>query len=228
MALTWHDIIGDLKETDYFKNALNAYDADVQAGIACYPPRKEIFNAFKLTAFEDLKVVIIGQDPYHQMGQAMGLSFSVKPGIKVPPSLQNIYKELQSDIPGFVIPQHGCLTSWATQGVLLLNAILSVQDSKPLSHAKRGWEVFTDEVISRINQHSSNVVYLLWGAKAKAKCMSVDRNNNLILESVHPSPLSAYNGFFGCRHFSQANAYLQAHGKTPINWQLPLTMDTQG
>ena len=133
MALTWHDIIGDLKETDYFKNALNAYDADVQAGIACYPPRKEIFNAFKLTAFEDLKVVIIGQDPYHQMGQAMGLSFSVKPGIKVPPSLQNIYKELQSDISGFVIPQHGCLTSLATQGVLLLNAILSVQDSKPLS-----------------------------------------------------------------------------------------------
>ena len=228
MALTWHDIIGDLKETSYFKNALNAYDADVQAGIACYPPRKEIFNAFKLTAFEDLKVVIIGQDPYHQTGQAMGLSFSVKPGIKVPPSLQNIYKELQSDIPGFVIPQHGCLTSWATQGVLLLNAILSVQDSKPLSHAKRGWEVFTDEVISRINQHSSNVVYLLWGAKAKAKCMSVDRNNNLILESAHPSPLSAYNGFFGCRHFSQANAYLQAHGKTPINWQLPLTIDTQG
>lgn len=220
--LTWHDLLGGLKQSDYFKNALAVYDADVAAGISCYPPRREIFNAFRLTEFKDLKVVIIGQDPYHQPGQAMGLSFSVKPGIKVPPSLQNIYKELQTDIPGFTIPAHGCLTSWAKQGVLLLNAVLSVQDSKPLSHAKKGWEQFTDNVISLINENSQNVVYMLWGAKAKDKCKNVDREHNLVLESAHPSPLSAYNGFFGCHHFSQANAYLQQHGKTPINWQLPL------
>lgn len=221
----WHELLGPLKEADYFKNALALYDADVAQGIACYPPRHEIFNAFRLTSFNNLKVVIIGQDPYHQFGQAMGLSFSVKPGIKVPPSLVNIYKELSTDIPGFVIPSHGCLTSWAKQGVLMLNAVLSVQDSKPLSHANRGWEQFTDQVINLINRNTNHVVYLLWGAKAKVKCKNVDRTNNLVLESAHPSPLSAYNGFFGCHHFSKANEYLQAVGKEPINWQIPETVD---
>lgn len=219
--LSWHDLLGPLKQEPYFTNALAAYDRDVSSGIVCYPPRAEIFNAFKLTPFNQLKVVIIGQDPYHQVGQAMGLSFSVKPGVKVPPSLVNIYKELSNDIPGFVPPNHGTLTTWAQQGVLMLNSILTVQDSHPLSHSKVGWDEFTSKVIEQINLHSSHVVYMLWGAKAKAKCRIVDRNNNLILEAAHPSPLSAYNGFFGCHHFSKANEYLIAQGKEPINWLLP-------
>lgn len=219
--LSWHDLLGPLKQEPYFTNALAAYDRDVSSGIVCYPPRAEIFNAFKLTPFNQLKVVIIGQDPYHQVGQAMGLSFSVKPGVKVPPSLVNIYKELSNDIPGFVPPNHGTLTTWAQQGVLMLNSILTVQDSNPLSHSKVGWDEFTSKVIEQINLHSSHVVYMLWGAKAKAKCRIVDRNNNLILEAAHPSPLSAYNGFFGCHHFSKANEYLIAQGKEPINWLLP-------
>ena len=149
--LSWHDLLGPLKQEPYFTNALAAYDRDVSSGIVCYPPRAEIFNAFKLTPFNQLKVVIIGQDPYHQVGQAMGLSFSVKPGVKVPPSLVNIYKELSNDIPGFVPPNHGTLTTWAQQGVLMLNSILTVQDSHPLSHSKVGWDEFTSKVIEHQN-----------------------------------------------------------------------------
>ena len=219
--LSWHDLLGPLKQEPYFINALSVYDRDVASGIPCYPPRQEIFNAFKLTSFDKLKVVIIGQDPYHQPGQAMGLAFSVKPGVRVPPSLVNMYKELVTDIPGFIPPNHGDLTHWAQQGVLMLNSSLTVQDSRPLSHSKIGWEEFTSKVIEQINLHSTNVVYMLWGAKARAKCSMVDRNNNLILESAHPSPLSAYNGFFGCHHFSKANEYLIAHGKEPVNWCFP-------
>lgn len=217
----WHDLLGPLKSEPYFINAMARYDQDLAAGITCYPPRNEIFNAFRLTEFKNLKVVIIGQDPYHQPGQAMGLAFSVKPGIKTPPSLVNMYKELQNDIPGFVIPNHGCLTHWAEQGVLMLNSILTVQDSKPLSHSKNGWDEFTTKVIEQINNNSSHLVYMLWGSKAKAKCKMVDRVNNLVLEAAHPSPLSAYNGFLGCRHFSKANEYLVAMGKAPIDWNLP-------
>lgn len=223
-SLTWHDLLGPLKEQPYFTHALSYYDQDVAAGHRCFPPRHEIFNAFRLTKFEDLKVVILGQDPYHELGQAMGLSFSVRPEVRVPPSLVNIYKELSQDIPGFVPPPHGCLVSWARQGVLLLNAILSVREGQAMAHANQGWEQFTDEVIKLINQNSQNVVYLLWGAQARNKCKVVDRNKNLVLESPHPSPLSASRGFFGCHHFSQANAYLMAHGKAPINWQLPQTV----
>lgn len=220
-VLTWHDLLGPLKQEPCFKNALAYYDQDVASGNRCFPPRHEIFNAFRLTPFSDLKVIILGQDPYHELGQAMGLSFSVRPGVKVPPSLVNIYKELSQDIPGFTPPPHGCLVSWARQGVLLLNAILTVREGQAMAHANQGWEKFTDAVIKLINEHSEHVVYLLWGAKARNKCKVVNRSRNLVLECAHPSPLSAHNGFFGQHQFSQANAYLMAHGKAPINWQLP-------
>lgn len=224
-ALTWHDILGPLKETDYFQHALNYYDTEVSMGHRCYPPRSEIFNAFRLTPLSDLKVIILGQDPYHEEGQAMGLSFSVRPGVRVPPSLVNIYKELSQDIPGFVAPPHGCLVSWARQGVLLLNAVLTVREGCANSHAKQGWEEFTDAVIAAINAHTEHVVYILWGSKARDKCKAVDRSRNLVLVSPHPSPLSASRGFFGNHQFSQANAYLEAHGKTPIDWRLPEHID---
>ena len=200
-VLTWHDILDPLKSQPYFQNALNFYDAEVAQGYRCYPPRHEIFNAFRLTSLQDLKVIILGQDPYHEEGQAMGLSFSVRPGVRVPPSLVNIYKELSTDIPGFVPPPHGCLVSWARQGVLLLNAVLSVRED------------------------TEHVVYILWGAKARDKCKNVDRSRNLILTSPHPSPLSASRGFFGNHQFSQANAYLESYGKTPIDWRLPMQVD---
>lgn len=223
--LTWHDILGPLKQEPYFKNALAFYDQEVAAGHRCFPPRHEIFNAFRLTQLADLKVIILGQDPYHEVGQAMGLSFSVRPSVRVPPSLVNIYKELSTDIPGFVAPPHGCLVSWARQGVLLLNAILTVREGAAASHQGHGWEQFTDAVIAAINANCKNVVYILWGSKAKAKCKQVDRSCNLILESPHPSPLSASRGFFGQHQFSKANAYLVEHGKAPIDWRLPQTVD---
>lgn len=222
--LSWHDILGPLKEEPYFKNAMSFYDQEVAGGKVCFPPRNEIFNAFRLTKLSELKVVILGQDPYHEKGQAMGLAFSVRPGIKVPPSLVNIYKELASDIPGFVPPPHGCLVSWARQGVLLLNTVLSVEEGAANSHRGQGWEQFTDEVIARINANTEHVVYILWGKPAQTKCRKVDASRNLILTSPHPSPLSASRGFFGNHHFSQANAYLSAHGKQPVNWILPQTI----
>lgn len=223
--ITWNHLIKGYMDSFAFLSALLHYDSDVAAGIKCYPPRAEILNAFILTELKNIKVVIIGQDPYHQPGQAMGLSFSVRPGCAVPPTLNNIYKELQADIPGFIIPSHGCLTSWAKQGVLLLNSILTVQEGKALSHADIGWEWFTNRVIEELKYNKKNLVYMLWGSKAKTKCKMIDRKANLVLECAHPSPLSAHRGFFGCRHFSQANAYLQKHGKAPIDWQLPLDLD---
>lgn len=220
--LTWHEVIGPLKQTDYFQHALACVRAGREAGQIIYPANRDIFNAFRYTSFEQLKVVIVGQDPYHEPGQAMGLSFSVPPGIKIPPSLQNIYQELAADIPGFVIPDHGCLTSWARQGVLLLNSVLTVEQGKAFSHRGIGWEQFTDAVIAAINERCEHLVFMLWGRAAKDKCSRVDRSRHCILEAAHPSPLSAYRGFFGCRHFSQANAYLSSYGRTPVNWQLPL------
>ena len=185
-----------------------------------FPPGRQIFNAFDLCPFDRVKVVIIGQDPYHDDGQANGLCFSVNPGTPFPPSLQNIFKEISDDL-GRPMPTDGDLSRWARQGVLLLNATLTVRAHQAGSHQGKGWEQFTDEVIRLINQNSEHVVYLLWGAQARNKCKVVDRSRNLVLESPHPSPLSASRGFFGCHHFSQANAYLMAHGKAPINWQLP-------
>lgn len=182
-----------------------------------FPPMNDIFNALKFTSFENTKVVILGQDPYHEIGQAHGLSFSVKKGVKIPPSLVNIYKELHTDI-GMDIPNHGDLSSWATQGVLLLNATLTVQQGIANSHQKIGWSTFTDNVIKYLNQSSRPIVFILWGGNARCKKAFITGKQHLILESVHPSPLSAHNGFFGCRHFSLANEFLKSTNQAPINW----------
>lgn len=182
-----------------------------------FPPMHDIFNALKYTPFENTKVVILGQDPYHEPGQAHGLSFSVKKGVKIPPSLVNIYKELNTDI-GMKIPSHGELTSWATQGVLLLNATLTVRQGQANSHQKIGWATFTDSVIKLLNESSRPIVFLLWGGNARSKKAFITGKHHLILESVHPSPLSAFGGFFGCKHFSRANEFLKSTGQEPINW----------
>lgn len=182
-----------------------------------YPPMFDIFNSMKHIPFEKVKVVIIGQDPYHEPGQAMGLSFSVPKGEKIPPSLVNIYKELEKET-GEKMPSHGDLTGWAKQGVLLLNAVLTVRAHQANSHKGKGWEAFTDGVIKKISSLNSGVVFMLWGANARAKKVLIDHNKHLVLESAHPSPLSAYNGFFGCNHFIKANEYLVSNGKQPIKW----------
>ncbi len=224
MIKTWREIIGPLKETDSFRHAYGYQKSLRHQGIRVYPPESCIFNAFKYTEFSQLKIVIIGQDPYHEQGQAMGLSFSVPPGIRVPPSLINIYKELQSDV-GFMIPDHGCLIPWARQGILLLNNVLTVNEGRADSHAGQGWEQFTDGVIDALNRECEHLVFMLWGSKAAAKCARVDTSKHCILKAAHPSPLSAYRGFFGCRHFSRANAYLKENGRDEIDWQLPLHLD---
>lgn len=217
--LTWHDVIGKEKEQDYFKQAMQ-YVADQRAqGKTIYPPQHDVFNAFKFTPFAQVKVVILGQDPYHGPNQAHGLSFSVLPGIKPPPSLQNMYKELASDMPSFQMPNHGYLGFWATQGVLLLNNVLTVEAGQAHSHAKIGWEIFTDRVIEAINQNLRGVVFLLWGSPAQKKGQFIDRNKHHVLTAVHPSPLSAHRGFLGCKHFSKANELIRQQGKTPIDWQ---------
>ena len=184
-----------------------------------YPPADDIFNAFHLTPLSRVKVVIIGQDPYHEPGQAHGLCFSVQKGVDIPPSLQNIYKELNSDI-GFEIPNHGCLTSWAEQGVLLLNAVLTVRAHAAASHQNKGWETFTDAVIRAVNDVDRPVVFMLWGGFARSKKTMLTNPKHLVLEAPHPSPLSAYRGFFGCKHFSQANAFLEKNGVEPVDWTI--------
>lgn len=185
-----------------------------------YPHSSNWFHALETTPLDEVKVVILGQDPYHQPGQAHGLCFSVKPGIKTPPSLVNIYKELEADL-GVKPVSHGYLENWAKQGVLLLNAVLTVEDSRANSHQGKGWEQFTDKIISTINEQRENVVFMLWGSYAQRKGSVIDTGRHLVLKAPHPSPLSAHRGFFGCSHFSQANAYLQQHGRGPIDWQLP-------
>lgn len=182
-----------------------------------YPSMYDIFNSMKMTAFDDIKVVIIGQDPYHEEGQAMGLSFSVPKGIEIPPSLKNIYKEISSET-GFAMPNHGDLTGWATQGVLLLNTVLTVRKGQANSHKNKGWEAFTDGIIKKISDKKKNVVFLLWGANARSKKALIDTKKHLVLETVHPSPLSAYNGFFGSGHFVKTNEYLKANGQQIIDW----------
>lgn len=184
-----------------------------------YPPADDIFNAFHLTPLSKVKVVILGQDPYHEPGQAHGLCFSVKKGVDIPPSLVNIYQELHDDL-GCTIPNHGYLTKWAEQGVLMLNTLLTVRAHQAFSHKGIGWEQFTDAAIDAVNKQDRPIVYLLWGSPAQKKAAMLNNPQHLILKSPHPSPLSAYRGFFGCRHFSQANAFLEAHGETPIDWQI--------
>ncbi|EJL92330.1 MULTISPECIES: uracil-DNA glycosylase [unclassified Pantoea] len=221
--LTWHDVLAEEKEKPYFVETLKAVANERAAGVTVYPPQKDVFNAFRLTELGDIKVVILGQDPYHGPNQAHGLAFSVLPGVAIPPSLLNMYKELELDIPGFVRPKHGFLESWATQGVMLLNTVLTVEASKAHSHARFGWETFTDNVISAINQHREGVIFLLWGSHAQKKGSIIDTQRHHVLKAPHPSPLSAHRGFFGSKHFSQANALLSQSGQTPIDWmpQLP-------
>ncbi len=221
-TLTWHDVIGIEKQQDYFKQTMDFVSAERAAGKVIYPPAEDVFNAFRYTEFSDVKVVILGQDPYHGPNQAHGLCFSVLPGIKTPPSLVNIYKELARDIDGFTIPAHGYLQSWAQQGVLLLNTVLTVQQGMAHSHAKTtGWEVFTDRVIEALNQNREGIVFLLWGAHAQKKGRFIDRDKHYVLTAPHPSPLSAHRGFIGCGHFSKANQIIEKQAKEPINWQLP-------
>ncbi|PLR21633.1 uracil-DNA glycosylase [Pantoea endophytica] len=216
--LTWHDVLAEEKEKPYFVETLKAVANERAAGVTVYPPQKDVFNAFRLTELGDIKVVILGQDPYHGPNQAHGLAFSVLPGVAIPPSLLNMYKELEEDMPGFVRPTHGFLESWATQGVLLLNTVLTVEASKAHSHARFGWETFTDNVISAINQHREGVIFLLWGSHAQKKGSIIDTQRHHVLKAPHPSPLSAHRGFFGSKHFSQANALLSQSGQSPIDW----------
>jgi uracil-DNA glycosylase len=194
--------------------------AEKKEGKQVFPKGEEFFNAFAHTPLDRVRVVIIGQDPYHGEGQAHGLCFSVRPGVAVPPSLQNIYKELNEEL-GLPIPGHGHLSAWADQGVLLLNSVLSVEASKAASHQGKGWEIFTDEVISTINSECEDVVFLLWGAYAQKKGARIDQARHCVLKAPHPSPLSAHRGFFGCGHFVKANQYLESRGLTPIDWELP-------
>ncbi len=194
-----------------------------QAGKIIYPESKNIFNAFNSTPLDQVKVVILGQDPYHGPHQAHGLCFSVQPGIPTPPSLQNIYKEIHRDL-NFPIPKHGFLQSWANQGVFLLNATLTVEQARAGAHQGQGWEQFTDRAIQIVNQECEHVVFLLWGSYAQKKGQFIDGRKHLILRAPHPSPLSAHRGFIGCGHFSQANHYLEQNGQTPIDWRLPQTV----
>ncbi len=217
-TITWHDVIGSEKDQDYFKETLAYVANERKNGKTIYPPQEDVFSAFRYNELADIKVVILGQDPYHGPNQAHGLSFSVRPGVPAPPSLVNIYKELEKDIEGFTRPPHGYLASWAQQGVLLLNTVLTVEKGKAHSHAHLGWETFTDRVIAAINEHRSDVIFLLWGAHAQKKGKIIDTKKHHVLTAPHPSPLSAHRGFLGCRHFSQTNQLLQQQGLAPINW----------
>ncbi|UEA16971.1 uracil-DNA glycosylase [Pasteurella canis] len=217
---TWKDVIGIEKEQPYFKQILALVHQARTSGRVIYPPPQEVFSAFQLTEFEQVKVVILGQDPYHGPNQAHGLAFSVKPGIAPPPSLVNMYKELSQDIANFKIPNHGYLIPWAEQGVLMLNTVLTVEQGKAHSHANFGWETFTDRVIAILNEQREHLVFLLWGSHAQRKGQFIDRQKHCVLTAPHPSPLSAHRGFFGCKHFSKANQYLIQKGLTPIQWQL--------
>ena len=214
----FNDLINEEKDKEYFKDLTLFIDEEYAKKII-YPEKENIFNSLNSTPYEDVKVVILGQDPYHGEGQAHGLSFSVKPNIKVPPSLKNIYKELNSDL-GTYIPSNGYLVKWANQGVLLLNSVLTVEKDKPGSHRNKGWETFTDTVISKLNDRNNPIVFVLWGNYAKDKEKYITNSRHLILKSPHPSPFSARTGFFGCKHFSQINEFLKENGHEQIDFQI--------
>lgn len=203
----------------YFEK-LASFVHEAYAQRTVYPPKQLVFSAFENCDLKDIKVVILGQDPYHEPGQAHGMCFSVNPGVPIPPSLQNIYKELHDDL-GCYIPDNGYLMPWAKQGVFLLNTVMTVERGRANSHAGKGWEIFTDHAISKINELDRPVVFLLWGRNARNKAAMIDHQKHLVLEAAHPSPLSAYHGFFGCRHFSKTNHFLEEHGEKAINWQIP-------
>lgn len=216
---SWKEILKEEFSKPYFQHIATHLKTEKAQGKIIYPPGSLIFNAFNTTPFKDVKVVILGQDPYHGPNQAHGLCFSVQKGVPPPPSLVNIFKELHDDT-GVKIPPHGDLTQWAKSGVFLLNASLTVRAAEPMSHAKIGWATFTDTVIKKISDHKSQVVFLLWGKFAQEKRTLIDESKHCILRSVHPSPLSAYGGFFGCKHFSKANEYLISKGIDPVDWQI--------
>lgn len=218
--MNWQQLLGAEKRAPYFQDTLRYVDERIHAGVTVYPPKADIFNAFRYTAFEQVKVVILGQDPYHGPNQAHGLCFSVKSPCPPPPSLQNMFIELANSIPGFVVPAHGDLSAWAHQGVLLLNTVLTVERGQAHSHAHLGWERFTDAVIRGLSEHRAGLVFLLWGNHAGKKASLIDANKHLVLRSPHPSPLSANRGFFGCNHFAKANEALIRQNLTPIDWRL--------
>ncbi|WMN59193.1 uracil-DNA glycosylase [Pseudoalteromonas xiamenensis] len=217
---TWSDVLGHEKQQPYFLETLDYVTKRRAEGVVVYPPQENVFEAFKVTPFEDVKVVILGQDPYHGPDQAHGLCFSVLPGIKPPPSLVNMYKELAASIAGFQVPSHGYLLPWAEQGVLLLNTVLTVEQGQAHSHKHLGWERFTDVVIEKLNAHRDGLIFLLWGSHAQKKGKAIDRNRHHVLQAPHPSPLSAHRGFLGCQHFVQTNELLASMGKAPIQWQV--------
>lgn len=221
----WQALIQQEQQQDYFVSLQTEVAKQRADGITIFPPEKDVFTAFNYADLTDVKVVILGQDPYHGVGQAHGLAFSVQGGVKVPPSLVNMYKELSTDIENFITPDHGCLTHWAEQGVLLLNTVLTVQQANAHSHAKLGWETFTEAVIEQLNDKNSGCVFILWGAHAQKKGKKIDKDKHLVLAGPHPSPLSAYRGFFGCQHFSTANTWLTKRAVTAIDWSLPNEAD---
>ena len=214
----WVDFLSKEKDKLYFKNIFKFLDNAVTQGKIIYPKRGDIFNCLKYTKYKDVKVVIIGQDPYHQPLQAHGLAFSVQDGVKIPASLVNIFKEINDDLG--IKNKNGCLIPWAERGVLLLNSSLSVEKSRPASHSNIGWDKLTDAIISSLNHHKYKIVFLLWGSYAQSKLKLIDSDKHCVLTCPHPSPLSAYRGFFGCKHFSKANKLLMCNGRKPIDWQL--------
>jgi len=217
----WATFLKSELQQPYMQQTLEYVANRRNEGVAVYPPEPQVFSAFDATALNNIRVVVLGQDPYHGEGQAHGLCFSVLPEVKkLPPSLKNMYKELATDITGFTIADHGYLQSWADQGVFLLNTVLTVEQGQAHSHKHLGWEQFTDNVIAHINEHCEGVVFILWGAHAQKKGKGIDSARHHVLKGPHPSPLSAHRGFFGCQHFSKTNELLQAQGKKPINWQV--------
>lgn len=220
MDIKWCNLLDKQKQMPYFKQLMDKIKHEVDIGKIIYPDKKNIFSAFELTDFNHIKVVILGQDPYHGPNQAHGLSFSVQDGTQPPPSLKNIFKELQLDLGIDNRNKGGCLLPWAKQGVLLLNAVLTVEAGLAQSHQKLGWEIFTDSIIESLNHHPKSIVYMLWGASAQKKQSLIDSKKHLILCSPHPSPLSAHRGFFGNKHFSQANRWLSKNGRTEVNWKI--------
>lgn len=217
---SWHTAVSPEFNAAYMANLSAFLKAEKAAGKTIYPRSNNWFRALELTPLDKARVVILGQDPYHGPGQAHGLCFSVMPGVRPPPSLINIYKEMESDI-GMPRPRHGFLEHWAEQGVLLLNSVLTVEAGQAASHQKRGWERFTDAIVRAVNDRAEPAVFLLWGAYAQKKAAFVDTSRHLVLNAAHPSPLAAHNGFFGCKHFSKTNAYLEKNGLAPIDWRLP-------
>lgn len=222
---SWKAALGSEFDAPYMAALRQFLIKEREAGKRIFPAGSEWFRALDLTPLDKVRVVILGQDPYHGPGQAHGLCFSVRPGVRIPPSLANIYKELESDL-GIPPARHGFLEHWAQQGVLLLNSVLTVEMAQAASHKGKGWERFTDAVIAHVAAKADPVVFMLWGSYAQKKASFVDAGRHLVLKSVHPSPLSAYNGFFGCGHFSKANAFLESHGQSPIDWALPPNPDT--